>query len=60
MVRREAAGYARNNPEGFGNFSLRMSAISEQARFPPAESPAKTIFLGLILQSCGSSVTMNR
>jgi len=42
------AGYTRTIPEGAGRFHLSSIVVSAATRFPPAESPTITIFLGFI------------
>ena len=43
-------GYATNIPCGISNFYFKIKPIKESTKFPPAESPAKMIFLGLIFK----------
>ena len=43
-------GYAVYIPWGIGNFYFKIKPVSEKTKFPPAESPAKIIFLGLIFK----------
>ena len=44
------AGYAKNMPIGAIILFLSIKASKEQAKFPPAESPAKTMFFGRMLK----------
>ena len=50
LCRTSAAGYARKIPLGAMILFLRIIASREQAKFPPAESPARTMFLGRMLK----------
>ena len=52
-------GYATNIPLGIYNFSFKIKPIKESTKFPPAESPAKTIFLGLIFKYLWILVSKN-
>ena len=47
-IRKSSAGYATYIPLGIGRFYLKILPISEQAKLPPAESPAKYMFFGLM------------
>lgn len=47
---RSLAGYAANIAYGRGNLFFMIIPVVANVRFPPAESPAITIFLGLMLK----------
>ena len=46
---KSTAGYARNRLWIGGSLNFKINPVNEQAKFPPAESPARIIFLGLTL-----------
>ncbi len=51
FIRKSTAGYARNMPFGkIGYFLCINNPCNATAKLPPAESPAKTTFLGLTLK----------
>ena len=47
---RSRAGYIRYIPFGVSNLFFRIRPVREQAKLPPAESPAITIYFGRIFR----------
>lgn len=60
LTSRHTAGYAKSIPIGFSNLFLKIIPIRAQTRFPPAESPTRTMFLAFILETSGNLLTMNQ
>lgn len=50
FLRTSVAGYAVYIPYGIGRLFFKISPFKDRAKFPPAESPAKITFFGLILK----------
>jgi hypothetical protein len=60
LTSKQTAGYAKRIPIGLCNLFLKIIPIRAQTRFPPAESPTSTIFVGFILEISGSLLTKNQ
>jgi hypothetical protein len=50
LINMKIPGYARIIPSGILNPLFMAITVTAETKFPPAESPIRMIFLGLILR----------